>query len=138
LIFLDTNVVSETLRIGGSAVVDAWLAKHDEELAISTIALAELQLGVEKIRPEERALRLDAGLREWRSRLAARIFAFSETAALEYGMIAGAAMRQGLQIAMPDGMIAATARLHGGRLATRNVKDFASLGLDVINPWEFR
>jgi predicted nucleic acid-binding protein len=48
LIFLDTNVVSETLRIGGSAAVDAWLAKHDEELAISTIVLAELQLGIEK------------------------------------------------------------------------------------------
>jgi predicted nucleic acid-binding protein len=35
-------------------------------------------------------------------------------------------------------MIAATARLHGGRLATRNVRDFASLGLEIVNPWEFR
>jgi predicted nucleic acid-binding protein len=36
-----------------------------------------------------------------------------------------------------DGMIAAITRVNGGRLATRNVKDFETTGLDLISPWEF-
>ena len=40
-------------------------------------------------------------------------------------------------MATADGMIAAVARLNGGRLATRNVRDFATCGLDLINPWQF-
>jgi len=37
----------------------------------------------------------------------------------------------------PDGMIAAIARVNGGRLATRNLTDFATIGLDLVSPWEF-
>jgi predicted nucleic acid-binding protein len=37
---------------------------------------------------------------------------------------------------MADGLIAATAIQHGLTLATRNVKDFVELGVDVVNPWE--
>ena len=36
----------------------------------------------------------------------------------------------------PDGMIAAIVRVNGGRLATRNVTDFSTTGLDLISPWE--
>ncbi len=35
----------------------------------------------------------------------------------------------------PDGMIAAIARVNGGRLATRNVKDFKGCGIELIDPW---
>lgn len=136
MIFLDTNVISETLRLGGSQAVDDWLARHDAELAVSTVALAELYAGVEKIRPGERSLRLEAGLGEWRRRLADRIFAFTEAAAQDYGVLVGTAARQSIAVSMPDGMIAAVARVHGGRLATRNIRDFAALGLELINPWE--
>jgi predicted nucleic acid-binding protein len=37
----------------------------------------------------------------------------------------------------PDGMIAAIARINGGRLATRNLADFAATGLELICPWDF-
>ena len=136
MIFLDTNIISETLRLGGSLAVDAWLAKHDAELAVSTVALAELHAGIEKIRPAERSHRLEAGLREWRSRLAGRIFSFTEEAAQEYGLLVGSAARQGIAVTMPDGMIAAVARIHGRRLATRNIRDFDAFGLELTNPWE--
>ncbi len=35
----------------------------------------------------------------------------------------------------PDGMIAAIATVNGGRLATRNLKDFATTGLELVAPW---
>lgn len=46
-----------------------------------------------------------------------------------------AAERLGRPMSVPDGMIAAIALVNGGRLATRNVRDFETTGLDLISPW---
>jgi hypothetical protein len=72
--------------------------------------IAEIAYGIERIRPEERAKRLEAGLAEWRRRYVDRIYGLTEEAAL------------------------ATAP---SRLATRNTKDFAHTGLELISPWDF-
>jgi len=90
------------------------------------------------IRPDPRAARLEQGLASWRHRFADRIFPFTEAAALAYGDIMSAALRQGRPMTAPDGMIAAIARLNGGRLATRNLPDFETTGLELICPWDFR
>lgn len=57
--------------------------------------------------------------------------------ALAYGEIMGNASRQGRTMTAPDGMIAAIARLNGGRLATRNISDLDTAGLDLVSPWNF-
>lgn len=137
MIFLDTNVVSESLNIAPDPAVIDWLRQHDAQLALSTVVIAEIAFGIEKIRPDERAKRLTQGLAEWRLRCRDRMFGFTEDTALVYGEVMGTAIRQGRQMATADGMIAAVARLNGGRLATRNVRDFATCGLDLINPWQF-
>ncbi|PDT07338.1 MULTISPECIES: type II toxin-antitoxin system VapC family toxin [unclassified Rhizobium] len=137
MIFLDTNVVSETLRKSPSEAVIAWLIRHDSELALPTVTIAEIAFGIQKIRPDQRAERLEQALSDWRRRFADRIFGLTEEAALAYGDIMGAAARQGRGMSAPDGMIAAIARVNGGRLATRNLGDFAVTGLDLISPWEF-
>ncbi|MER9418276.1 type II toxin-antitoxin system VapC family toxin [Mesorhizobium sp. M0306] len=137
MIFLDTNVVSETLEKAPSAAVIAWLVRHDAELALPTVTIAEISFGIQKIRPDQRAERLEQGLSDWRRRFAGRIFGLTEEAALAYGEIMGTAARQGLGMSAPDGMIAAIARVNGGRLATRNLSDFDKTGLDLISPWEF-
>jgi predicted nucleic acid-binding protein len=137
LIFLDTNVVSETLRKAPSRAVAAWLIRHDAELALPTVTIAEIAFGIAKIRPEQRALRLERGLTEWRRRFAARIFGLTEEAALAYGEIMGSTVRQRIGMSAPDGMIAAIARVNGGSLATRNVADFRATGLDLVSPWDF-
>lgn len=54
MIFLDTNVVSETLRRSPEPAVIAWLVKHDAELALSAVAIAEIAFGIAKIRPDQR------------------------------------------------------------------------------------
>jgi predicted nucleic acid-binding protein len=137
LIFLDTNVVSETLRKAPDPAVIAWLVRHDAELTLPTVTIAEIAFGIEKIRPDERAVRLEQGLADWRRRFADRIFGLTEEAALAYGEIMGTAVRKGRAMSAPDGMIAAIARVNGGRLATRNVADFEPAGLALVSPWEF-
>lgn len=87
--------------------------------------------------PDQRARRLQQGLADWRQRFADRIFGLTEEAAIAYGEIMGAASRQGRLMSAPDGMIAAIARINGGRLATRNIADFATAGLELISPWDF-
>ena len=136
MIFLDTNVLSETLRNTPSPTVIEWLVHHDAELALPTVTIAEIAFGIQKILPDQRARRLEQGLSDWRRRFADRIFGLTEEAALAYGEIMGVASRRGLGMSAPDGMIAAIVRINGGRLATRNLTDFSSTGLDLISPWE--
>jgi predicted nucleic acid-binding protein len=137
VIFLDTNVVSEALRKQPNEAVIAWLVRYDAELALPTITIAEIAFGIEKIRPDERAPRLAEGLTDWRKRFADRIFGLTEEAALAYGEIMGGALRKGRPMSAPDGMIAAIARVNGGRLATRNLADFETAGLELVSPWAF-
>ena len=137
MIFLDTNVISETLRKTPNAAVIAWLVRNDAELALPTVTIAEIAFGIGKIRPDQRAARLEQGLASWRHRFADRIFGFTEAAALAYGDIMSTAIRQGRPMTAPDGMIAAIARINGARLATRNLTDFATTGLDLMCPWDF-
>ena len=135
MIFLDTNVVSETLRKSPDAAVLAWLEKHDAELALSAVVIGELAFGIGKIRPDQRAVRLSDGLEEWRKRFAGRIFGLTEEAALLYGDIMGRAVRKGRPMSAPDGMIAAIAGDHDCALATRNTSDFQDAGIALIDPW---
>jgi len=61
----------------------------------------------------------------------------NEDAALAYGELMGKASRTGRGMSAPDRMIAAIARVNGGRLATRNLDDFRTTGLELVSPWEF-
>jgi len=115
----------------------AWLFRFDAELALPTVTIAEIAFGIQKIRSDQRAERLEQGLTEWRRRFADRMFGLTEEAALAYGEIMGQTARQGHVMSAPDAMIAAIARVNGGRLATSNPKDFETTGLSLLNPWDF-
>lgn len=137
MIFLDTNVISETFKKPPNEAVLAWLTRYDAEIALSTVAIAEIAYGIQKILPDQRAKRLELGLSDWRRRFADRIFSLTEEAALAYGVIMGSASRQGRAMSAPDGMIAAIASVNGGRLATRNLGHFSTAGLELVSPWDF-
>jgi predicted nucleic acid-binding protein len=85
LIFLDTNVVSETLKRSPNLSVVEWLIRFDAELALPTVTIAEIAFGIHQILPDRRAGRLDEGLAAWRRSFADRIFGLTEEAALAYG-----------------------------------------------------
>ena len=72
------DVVSETLKRTPDPAVTSWLARFDVELALSTVAIAEVAYGIEKIPPDQRSRRLERGLAELRRHFADRIFPFTE------------------------------------------------------------
>ena len=88
----------------------AWLVRNDAELALPTVTVAEIAFGIRKIRPDQRAARLKQGLAPGATVLPTGCFPFTEGAALDYGDIMSAALRQGRPMTAPDGMIAAIAR----------------------------
>ncbi len=136
MIFLDTNVLSEAMRQRPDARVMQWISDNDAAIALSTVVVAEVSFGIERIRPEQRSLQFQQAFDSLRRRYRQRIYAFDETAALLYGKLAGGSSRRGLQVSMPDGMISAIAIRHGSALATRNIAHFQHLEVDLINPWE--
>ena len=115
--------------------VIAWLTSHDLSLALSTIVLAEITYGIEKIRPDERARRLEGFPAELQRRYVGRLYSYDQECALLYGVLMGHSRRQGRILSTADGMIAATTLRHQGELATRNVDDFVLPNLIVHNPW---
>ncbi len=69
MIFLDTNVISETPP---SEAVISWLVRHDAEIALPTVTIAEIAYGIQKVMPDQRAARLEQALSDWRRRFADR------------------------------------------------------------------
>jgi len=76
---------------------------------------------------------LDEELHPW---FAGRVLPVDEVIAERWGTLDGERQLQGAPLNTADGLIAATALEQGLTLVTRNVKDFAGLGVDVFNPWE--
>jgi predicted nucleic acid-binding protein len=135
VIFLDTNVVSETIRPVPNTKVLRWIEINDPLLNLTTVTLAEVAFGIKRIRPPERPKRLEGFVATLQKRFQHRLYGFDEHAAVVYGELMGAAHLEGRNLSTADGMIAAIAMRHGASLATRNVKDFAGLDLRVIDPW---
>ena len=65
-----------------------------------------------------------------------RILPVTHAVADRWGVLDGQCQLRGTPLNTADGMIAATAMEHGLTVVTRNVKDFAGLGVDIFNPWE--
>ena len=131
---IDTSVLSE-LRKGPrcDSRVARWFADvAADDVFLSVLAVGEIRRGVERIR------RRDAGsarsLEAWLRRLVAehsdRILPIDGAVAEEWG-------RLNVPDPVPviDGVMAATARVHGLTLATRNVKDIKRTGVACVNPF---
>lgn len=134
---LDTNVVSELRKIrGGTAApnVVTWeQGVRASDLYISVITLQELEIGVLLL--EQTSAEQGQVLRAWLDGQVVPAFA---NRILPVDVRVG---RQSAHLHVPDprpvrdGLIAATALVHGLGVVTRNVKDFSGTGVQVINPW---
>ncbi len=137
MILLDTNVVSEPLRLTGDVSVLNWIdAQNIETLFLSAISLAELRFGIAALPPGKRRDTLHTSVEQRIVPLfAGRILPFDAAASEAYAALRARARAQGLAIASADGYIAATAKVHGLMVATRDTAPFEAAGLTVINPW---
>ena len=137
MILLDTNVVSEPLKLSGDAGVMIWIdAQIVETLFLSTISLAELRFGIAALPPGKRRDTLHSSFEQRILPLfAGRILPFDSAASEAYATLRARARAEGKAISSADGYIAATAITHGLIVATRDTSPFEAGGLNVINPW---
>lgn len=135
MILLDTNVLCELARPRPDRHVVSWMRRSEGALAVPTIAVAEMAYGIEKLAEGRRRDLLLVALRRLVVEFADRLFDFNVKAAWAYGQILASARRAGQPMTVPDALIAAIAQANGCALATRNVKDFAATGLELVDPW---
>jgi predicted nucleic acid-binding protein len=134
---LDTNVPSELTRPQSDPNVEAWLNAADaDDLYLSVVSLGEIFKGLTVLPASKRRQELeqwiDGTLRPW---FDGRILPIDERIAERWGILAGQCHLKGKGLSVSDGLIAATALEHELTIATRNVRDFADLGIAVFNPW---
>ena len=134
---LDTNLLSELLRATPEPAVLAWLAGQPAEtLFVSAVTQAEMMLGARLLPGGKRRAALEAALRAtFDEDFAGRILPFDSATVAAYVDIVSTRRTAGRPISQFDAQIAAIARHHGAKLATRNVGDFEDCGVVVVNPW---
>ena len=139
MIILDTNVLAEFMTSPPSEAVVEWLNAQDPvSLYITSISIAEICYGLQVL-PEGKRRRLLEDRFELFIALAfaSRILNFDEFAARVYGELKAYRKKIGRPLSDFDGQIAAIARTHGFKLATRNVKDFEHCLVELIDPFSF-
>ncbi len=135
MILVDTNVWSEIVKAVPEPQVRAWERDHADRLWLSSVVIGEFLSGVELMAEGRRRNALRATYQVVIETYADRIATFDLSAALRYAEVLAHLERTGRNPGTADAQIAATALSRGMILATRNVKDFTGLGLDLIDPW---
>jgi toxin FitB len=136
LIILDTNVVSELMRPMPDKSVEDWAYRHRRrQLWTTTISLAEIYYGLERLPAGRSKDQTAAAARDVFGTFADRILAFDPAAARQFALVVAGRDRAGLPIEGFDAQIAAICAVHGASVATRNVEDFVGTGIEVIDPW---
>jgi predicted nucleic acid-binding protein len=137
MIVLDTNVISEIMRIEIDHRVEEWFGRQmSGTLWTTAISLAEIALGMESLPEGRRKSLLRGGVEHVSSdQFEGRIIPFDERAARAYGQIVAQARSRGRSIQIADGQIAAIAKVHGFTVATRDTSPFEAAGVSVVDPW---
>ena len=136
-VLLDTNVVSELIRKAPNPAIEAWAAGHAlEELFFSAVGEAELRYGAAILPVGRRRESLVSDIERMLSdAFDGRVLPFDSDAAREYAEIASARRSAGRTVPPADCQIAAIARSRGLAVATRNVRDFDDIDIEIVNPW---
>jgi toxin FitB len=131
---LDTNVISELRKIKPHGALVAWLETlRVEQIFLSAVTMGELQTGVELTRRQDPAKAREIELFLTSVEMSFAFVPMDHACFREWSrLMAGKpdALRE-------DAMIAATARIHGFTVATRDEKDFKHLRVDIFNPFKF-
>jgi predicted nucleic acid-binding protein len=129
---LDTNVVSELRKPRPHGAVLAWIESVDDaQLFVSAVTLGEIQAGIELTREQDatKANEIEVWLEQVAS--AYNVLPMDAATFRQWARL----MHKKSDTLYEDAMIAATSKVHGLTVVTRNVADFQELGLKVLNPF---
>ena len=137
MIVLDTNIVSEVMKVSPSKWVIEWLnAQESSSLFLSTVTIGEIEFGLRVLPDGQRRRSLKERFEQFVSQaFTQRVLDYDESAARTYGEVMGYRRELGRPLSVPDGQIASIARTHGFAVATRNVSDFEECEIELINPF---
>ena len=135
---LDTNCISEAVRVNPEPRVLSWLEAAEETLLyLSVLTLGEIRKGVAALTQGNRRTLLEAWLEvELQARFAGRILSIDAAVADRWGALAAGVKAMGATLSSIDGLLAATALHHNLTIVSRNVGDFANTQVPVLNPWK--
>jgi predicted nucleic acid-binding protein len=129
---IDTNVVSELRRPRPHGAVLEWIRGADDaDLHLSAVTIGELQAGIELTRMQDRD-KADI-LQRWLDALEVQyaVLPMDGRTFREWARL----MHRRSDTSYEDAMIAATARVHGLTVVTRNVADFRAFDVPLLNPF---
>ena len=135
---LDTNCISEAVRVRPDPNVENWVRAAEQELLyLSVLTLGEIRKGLATLAQGKRRTRLETWLEvELQVRFHRRILPIDVGVVDRWGLLEADAKRKGKPLSTIDGLLAATAVHHNLTIVTRNVVDFNGLSVPVLNPWE--
>jgi toxin FitB len=134
---LDTSAISEWVKPQPDPGIVRWLDEVDEDrIYLSVITIGELRKGVERLAEGRRRDRLGQWLAsELPDRFGGRMIPVDAAIADQWGRLLAHAEKAGTAVGGVDALIAATAKVHGLHVVTRNVAHFRHLGVGVVSPW---
>ena len=135
---LDTNIPSELIRSRPDPGVEKWVYAQDEQsLYLSVVSIGELRRGLVILPASKRRSELERWFEnDLLPRFEGRILPVTRSIADRWGVLDGQCQVKGTPLNTADGMIAATAIEHGLTVVTRNIRDYAGLGVEALNPWD--
>ena len=131
---IDTNVVSELTKALPDPGVVAFLSEQDD-LWLSSVVLHELEFVLRSLPQGRRRDDLQQVLSDFIAEFDDRILPLERIEAEWAARLRAEAHLSGRVLHLGDALIAGTAKAHGLSVATRNVKDFGGLDVNVANPW---
>lgn len=137
---LDTNVLSEPAKPRPSPQVLAWLERQPPlDLAISVLTLGEIEKGLQLLVDGSKRERLARWLRgDLPRQFSGRVLDVDERVALAWGGMAAAGRQARRELPVIDGLLLATAVVHGLVFVTRNTRDYGARGVPLLDPWQER